>query len=461
MSRRPLFDKTLLTVRSSSGELNLVKLAIPIFLELLFNNLIGTVGTTILSGYSEEAVVATGTVNIIFNLFIAVFASLATGVAVVISNLLGAERIKESQNAIYTGIILVGGFGVLCGLSMFLLSSSIATAMNLTGTVFSMAVTYIKLRSLELVFLALSTVLLAELRCFGYSKSTVVVGVIKNVLNTIFSFYAVNLATIPVLSGVSGVGIGFILCQAIAFLISLSVFLHARIKVLPTRSIKNLINLSGKVLKIGIPTCISNASFNLSQIVTNSFAVLMGMDDVAGKIYLANILCFAPLFSGGVGTANALLVGRLYGAKNYDHAERINKMLVCVAVPVNVLVTLSILILRIPLLSIFTDNKAIFAMSLSIILVDFIVEIARGFSHIYEYALRGVRDVNVVMVVTFCSCWIFGVGLSYLTGITLGLGLIGCYIGLAADETVRAFISIYRWRKGSWKRNNTISVTEY
>ncbi len=443
------------------GDLNLVSLAIPIFLELVFNNLIGTVGTTILSGYSEEAVVATGTVNIIFNLFIAVFASLATGVAVVISNLLGAERIKESQNAIYTGIVLVGGFGVLCGFLMFLLSSSIAAAMNLTGTVFSMAVTYIKLRSLELVFLALSTVLLAELRCFGYSKSTVVVGVIKNVLNTIFSFYAVNLATIPVLSGVSGVGIGYILCQAIAFIIALGVFLHAKIRVLPTRTIAQFISLSTKVLKIGIPTCVSNASFNLSQIVTSSFVVLMGMNAASGKIYLANILCYAPLFSGGVGTANSLLVGRLYGAKKYDHAERINKMLVCVTVPANVLVTLIILIFRVPLLSIFTENKAIFAMSFGIILVDFIVEIARGFSHVYEYALRGVRDVNVVMIVTFCSCWIFGVGLSYLTGITFEMGLIGCYIGLAVDETVRALISIYRWRKGTWKYNNTINTPEY
>ena len=443
------------------GDLNLVSLAIPIFLELVFNNLIGTVGTTILSGYSEEAVVATGTVNIIFNLFIAVVASLATGVAVVISNLLGAERIKESQNAIYTGIVLVGEFGVLCGFLMFLLSAPIAAAMNLTGNVFLMAVMYIKLRSFELVFLALSTVLLAELRCFGYSKSTVVVGVIKNILNVAFSFYAVNLATAPALSGVRGVGIGYILCQAIAFIIALGVFLHVKIRVLPTRTIAQFISLSTKVLKIGIPTCVSNASFNLSQIVTSSFVVLMGMNAASGKIYLANILCYAPLFSGGVGTANSLLVGRLYGAKKYDHAERINKMLVCVTVPANVLVTLIILIFRVPLLSIFTENKAIFAMSFGIILVDFIVEIARGFSHVYEYALRGVRDVNVVMIVTFCSCWIFGVGLSYLTGITFEMGLIGCYIGLAVDETVRALISIYRWRKGTWKYNNTINTPEY
>ena len=41
-----------LTVTNSMSSLNLIKLAIPMFFEVIFNFLIGTVSTIVLSGYS-------------------------------------------------------------------------------------------------------------------------------------------------------------------------------------------------------------------------------------------------------------------------------------------------------------------------------------------------------------------------------------------------------------------------
>ena len=72
-----LFESACLTVTTSLGSLNLVTLAVPILVEMIFNNLIGTVSTAVLSGYSEEAVAATGTVNIVLTLFAILFSSLA------------------------------------------------------------------------------------------------------------------------------------------------------------------------------------------------------------------------------------------------------------------------------------------------------------------------------------------------------------------------------------------------
>ena len=71
----------------------------------------------------------------------------------------------------------------------------------------------------------------------------------------------------------------------------------------------------------------------------------------------------------------------------------------------------------------------------------------------YEYALRAVGDVFVPMIILICSCWIFSIGLAYFLSIRCGLGLIGLWIGLAIDESVRAIVTYVRWKKGKWKYN--------
>lgn len=423
-----------------------MSLAIPIFLELIFNNLIGTVSTTVLSGYSEEAVVATGTVNIAFSLFIVFFSSVSTGASVVISNLIGAEQLKKARNACWSAVVLFACLGMLGMGLLLVISSTLVAWMNLTGTVYTLAVTYTKIRACSLVFMALSNVMLAIMRCYGYPKCTVVTGMIKNICNLICSYYAVNYATRAWLSGVSGVALGCVLSELISILIVIFMFVRLKLKLERTQNLQEFINLVKRMLTIGIPTCVSNASFTLSQLVTNSFAVLLGIHAVSGKIYFANILCYAYLFSSGVGNANALMAGRLYGAGRYEHADRLNRMLVRFTVPVNLAVSLTILVLRVPLLSLFTDNPLIMDMAVGIFLVDIIAEQARAFSHVYEYSLRSTGDVTLTMIVTLISGWVFSVGLAYYLSVPVGIGLIGCYIGLSIDESIRGIFTYFRWK---------------
>lgn len=444
--KEPVYDRKLFTVTTSLGSLNLIELAIPIFLELVFNNLIGTVSTTVLSGYSQEAVVAAGTVNIVFSLFIVFFSSVATGASVVISNMIGAEELYGARKACFSAIVLFGALGIISGGFMFLFSSVLVTWMNLTGTVYTLAVLYVRVKAGSLVFIALSNVMLAIMRCYGYPKYTVGTGMIKNICNLFCSVYAVEFAEKEWLMGVSGVAYGSVFSELLCLVIVVFMFVRLKLKISRTVEKGEFWRLVRRIIGIGIPTCISNASFTLSQIVTNSFAVLLGIHAVSGKIYFANILCYAYLFSSGVGNANALMAGRLYGAGRYEHADRLNRMLVRFTVPANLIASLGILVLRVPLLKLFTDNTMIMEMAVGIFLVDIIAEQARAFSHVYEYSLRSTGDVTLTMIVTLISGWVFGVGFAYYLSIPAGLGLIGCYIGLAIDESIRGIFTYFRWK---------------
>ena len=47
--------------------------------------------------------------------------------------------------------------------------------------------------------------------------------------------------------------------------------------------------------------------------------------------------------------------------------------------------------------------------------------------------------------------WTFGVGIAYILGIKMGLGLIGIWLGFALDEWFRAILVLIRWKSRAWE----------
>ena len=426
-----------------------MSLAIPMFIESVLNMLIGTVNTAVLSGYSEEAVAATGAVSPLINLFSLFFSVVAIGSTVVISNHIGSENLSRAAKTVTCSLFLCVSLGAFLGVSLAIFAEPTVRLMNLQGGVLTEAVNYFRIRMMALVVSAASSILLAILRCFGHPQSTVVAGVVGNICNLALSVYVVHCATYPPVQGVTGIALAAVTSQLLSLGIAIYCFFRAAIpKQMP--SLREMPRLAYDVLRIGVPTGISGGSFTLSQVITNAFVATLGPVALSAKVYYTNILSYAYLFSVNVGNANALLVGRLCGAGRIEHANRLNRMVVKVTIAVNLLVSLSILCLYRPLLSIFTDNPWIVATAFSVFLVDIVTEQARAVSHIYEYALRAAGDVMFSLKVLLISCWVFSVGLAYVLCIPLGWGLIGCWIGLALDETVRAVSTVYRWRTGKW-----------
>lgn len=50
------------------------------------------------------------------------------------------------------------------------------------------------------------------------------------------------------------------------------------------------------------------------------------------------------------------------------------------------------------------------------------------------------------------SMWGLGVALTYLFGIHFGMGAIGAWLAIAADEWARGIVMAFRWRSRRWER---------
>jgi Na+-driven multidrug efflux pump len=102
------------------------------------------------------------------------------------------------------------------------------------------------------------------------------------------------------------------------------------------------------------------------------------------------------------------------------------------------------------IIRLFTDNPEIIRIARVIMLVDLFVEIGRGFNHIENNSLRGAGDVVFPMIVSITSCWTVSILFSYILGVRLGLGLLGCWIAFAMDELFRGTLFFLRWRSRKW-----------
>ena len=299
--------------------------------------------------------------------------------------------------------------------------------------------------------------LLATLNSYGHTKYTFYSGIIQNVVNLTLSFAVVKIPTLSADEVVGGIALSAGAGSLAALGMAIAVFVRKGIGLHRPRCLTDALMWTGRILRIGLPSAISSASFTISQIVTTAFVATLGDSALAAKVFYTNILSYVYLFSFNAGAANAILVGIRYGAGELHEADRMNRALTRLTMIVNLTLSVGVILLHRPLVGIFTSSEQIIALAVGVFAIDIITEQGRAVSHIYEYALRSVGDVWATLAVTLASCWIFSIGLAYLLSVRLGLGLAGCWIGLAADEATRGIFTYLRWRRKGWHSLPAIS----
>ncbi len=446
------FDKSLFKHTSSLGTLSLFSLMLPMLFESAMLYMQNTVNTAVLSGYSEDAVSAVGSTSTVISLISLLGTMIANGSIVVVSNRIGAEDMKSVKELSFTAIAVNVIIAAVVTPLMVLLTPQVVGFLNLEGVVCELALQYFKIRMIYVGFTIVTSALLALLKCYGFPKYTFYVGLLVNGLNLILNILVVYYPQYAPITGVAGVAYSCCISNIVGFVVAVIFFLKVKIKLKVPDSVHDFFRHIKSVLRIGIPSGISSVSFTFSKIFTASFIAILGARALSTNVYFTNILCYVYLVSMCMGNANALLVGRCYGAGDYERADKMNAQLIRITTVVNLTISLLVFLFRKPLLGIFTDDEWAMQVAFGVFLVDIIVEQARAISQIYEYALRATGDVMYSMVFIVSSCWLFSIGLSYVLAIECNMGLIGCFIGLAVDEWVRTIVTYFRWKSGKWKR---------
>lgn len=437
---------------------SVLKLTWPIFIELLLAMLIGNIDTLMLSNYSQTAVGAIGNANQILYLLTLLFNIMASASGVVVAQYLGARR-KDKINEIYSVSMFFNLFiSLIISAFILLFSPMIFSIMQVNESLLQEALHYIYILGGFIFLQACFNTISQIFRSNGKTQYGMYISIIMNVLN-IFGNYCFLYGPLKHYNlGVSGVAISSVVSRLIGLLIMMYLF-HKKIdghisitylRPFPKDTLK-------KLVFIGTTSAGENISYSISQIIIMSFVNSIGVVAVNTKIYTSLLCSFSWLYSNSIASATQIVVGHAIGAKKEDAAyHRVLKSLKS-AILISLLIAFINYALSPYTLSFFTTDPKVIALGTSIMMINIILEFGRATNLVIITSLRASGDIKFPTVLGMCSMWGISVLFSYIFGISAGLGLIGVWIAMSADECFRGIVVYIRWIKGYWRGKSVVS----
>ncbi len=436
---------------------NIIQLFWPIFLETLLMTLAGSVDTWMISNVSDNAAGAIGTSNTFIALFVISFSIISSGVMAVMTQYIGAKKESVAVRAFKLGLVLNLILGMVISSILFFFAEDLLHLMSVNKIQFNDALTYTKIIGATVFLNSITPIFSSYLRAFGRTSLPMISSLVANLLNVVFNaIWIFGLFGAPKW-GVMGVALATVISKIfnLALNILFSIFL---IKTNKDKYQISNINILKQIIKIGMPAALETTLYNLAMTLVSKMINSMdneGLNNTA-RSYAQTITNFSYVAGVSLAQANAIMVGWAIGEEKQDDAYKFTLNRLKYGLVISIICSTIIALSSSYILSLFTKNPEIIRLCKIILFIDIVLELGRVTNLTIGLALKTSGDALYIVITGIIFMFIFGVGLSYIFGISLKMMVVGCYIGLAADELMRGFLALIRWKSKKWTTKGLI-----
>ena len=432
----------------------LFSLTWPIFLEAVLFSVIGSVDTLMLSHYADNATGGVGAVNQVLSLFQVVSNIITAGTGILCAQYIGAGKSTKEKQPLILGALLVNtGLGVLFSLAALFGGNALLSMVGIASELRSYALEYLRIVGGFLFVQMIAMTFFVVIRSHGKTRPTLFMSLAMNLINVALNYVLIyGKLGFPVM-GASGAAVATVVSKVFSCVVGGIYLLRF---VLPDFSWKPdwsaMLQSVKRVLAIGSPAAGEQISYTLSKIVVLAMVNHFGAVTANAYTYLNTVIGYVYLFSMALGQGTSIMVGWDVGKQQPENARRLGLFSTRCSFLIAMGCTAVLCLFRVPMLRLFTKDTAIIDLAASVIFWNFILEAGRSRNLVLVNALRAAGDVRFPLYIGLVSMWLFSVGVSWLLGIGLGLGLVGIWIGLGLDELARAIVMQIRWQQGRWMR---------
>lgn len=421
------------------------RLIVPLILEQVLAITVGMVDTMMISYAGDAAISGVSLVDMINVLLINIFAAVATGGAVVISQYLGhgsrqlacraTEQLITVSLVISTGLMLVS----------LLFRAQILNLLfgEVEADVMQNAMIYFGISALSFPFLAAFNACAATYRSMGNSKISMQVSVGMNILNAIGNAILI----FGFQMGTAGAALSTLFARMLGALVMLLLIRNPKNDVYVIY--RNLAvwdkNMVQKILHIAIPNGVENGLFQLGRVLVVSIISRFGTAQIAANAVANNLDSMGCIAGQAMNLAMITVVGQCMGAGEKEQAVWYTKKLWKFTYQITAAVN-SVVLLSLPfVLNVYNLSPEAWRYSFILVAIhNGCAILLWPTSFTLPNALRASGDVKFTMVVSVTSMFVFRIGFSMILGIYMGLGAIGVWIAMVIDWICR--ISFYTWR---------------
>jgi putative MATE family efflux protein len=444
---------------------NILRFAAPMLLGHLFQQLYTFVDQIIVGRFlGKEALASVGASFPILFTLIAMIIGISTGGTVVISQFFGARDLVRVKRAIDTIFIVMAASAVLMTVIGITFSEEIFRLINLPEELFPMANAYFMIYVSGLVVFFGYNSIAAVLRGLGDSVTPLYFLILSTILNI-----GLDLLFIVKFGwGIEGAAFATIISQSIAFLTA--VFYLNRTHELIRFSIKEFsfdYQIFKQSLRIGLPTGLQQTFVALGMMALLGIVNGFGTNVVAAYTAAGRLDNLAIIPAMVFSQALATFVGQNIGAGKIERVRKGLGRTLLMASLVAVATTILIILLKVPLMSLFTEDTEVIRIGARYLTIVTTFYLFFTWMFIFGGVMRGAGDTLIPMFLTLLSLWIVRIPAAVFLsqesfdflGISFkgaGLGETGIWWSIPFGWIIGMILSIIYYRTGRWKTRTLV-----
>ena len=437
----------------------IMEFSIPMLIGNIAQQLYNTADSIIVGMYvGDNALAAVGSAMPILNLLLALFVGIATGAGIVVSQSFGARDRKGLTEAIGNCIALSVIATVVIMIIGPLISMPMLKMLGTPESIIYWCDEYLKIYFWGIVGFFFYNMLSGVLRGLGDSLSALGFLLVAAVLNVILDLWFVREM------GVAGVALATVLSQGIS-----AIFCYIKLAKmrdsfdLGLKTMKLIPAMAGRILKIGIPSGITQAIMATAGMVVLNLTNAMGETVIACSVIVMRVDGFAMMPNFTFGQALSVYAGQNFGAGKYDRVGLGVRHGGMMASMTSAVITLILMFCSPVLFSFFTDTPELIDLASRMIRLMAVGYICMSLTQVLGGVMRGCGETVSPMWISIIQTIVLRVPVAYLIAYLTRSpeyphgSPVALFGSLMISWTIGMIISIVVFKKGKW-RNKLPSI---
>jgi len=438
----------------------IMEFSIPMLLGNLAQQLYNTADSIIVGKFvGDDALSAVGSAMPILNLLLALFVGISTGAGIVVSQSYGARDRKGLTESIGNCIALSAIATVVIMIIGPMVTMPLLEMLGTDASIIDWCADYLNIFFFGIVGFFFYNMLSGVLRGLGDSVSALGFLLLAAALNVVLDLVLVRSM------GVAGVALATVISQGIS-----AVFCYWKLLKmsdlfdLNLKTMKLIPSVALRILKIGIPSGVTQAIMAMAGMVVLKLTNDMGKMVVACNVIIMRVDGFAMMPNFTFGQAMSVYTGQNVGAQKLDRVYMGTKQGSIIALSFATVITSVLLLFGPVLMGFFTDTPALIELASSMMRIMAVGYICIAVTQVLGGIMRGAGDTVTPMWISIISTIIIRVPLAYfMAWLTRTPEFphgqpIALYGSMVISWVLGMVISIIMFRLGKWRKKMVQTV---
>ncbi|UJH69207.1 MATE family efflux transporter [Allomuricauda sp. SCSIO 65647] len=427
---------------------NINNLAIPATISGIAEPVLSITDTAIVGNIPVdglESLAAAGIVGSFLSMLIWVLGQTRSAISAIISQYLGAKRIKEVENlpaqAIFFNILL--SF-VILGSTIFIVED-IFKLFEASGKILDYCISYYSIRVWGFPLTLFTFAVFGIFRGLQNTFYPMVIALIGAGLNIVLDFILVyGIEDVIPAMYLEGAAWASLISQAVMailvfFLLKSKTNISLKLRFPLNHELKRLIFMSLNLF-------VRALALNVALIVAVREATALGDRYIGAHTIAINLWLFAAFFIDGYGAAGNSMGGRLLGAKDYKGLWKLAKKIIVYGLMVSLVLMLIGFVFYYPLGRIFSNETIVLNTFYSIFFIVILGLPMNTLAFVFDGLFKGLGEMkylrNVLLTATF-----LGFLPTLYIGKALGWGFYAIWIAFVVWMAIRGFALVFKFRR--------------